>query len=249
MPQNHQSSILKIPRGFYIAVILGFMLILGGCTADLRLWGGHAGKDPEGFFLPLDAPLRTVGFDSVIFELPYDRALGRTRNDPFCILGRSLATREIASRYEDIFTKITENLFYRTMQGRGFRVVGAPRNILFDRQEEEELSLAVIVTQLRYDDCRPWSGLGILSFLGIDLAKNTKAYVRLDIEWQLYETQSKKILYRAQGKGKYRSFFAYPGGGEAVFQRAMRRAFLSLSEDETFRKHLMRTTSLEGDLQ
>lgn len=146
----------------------------------------------EAIEVPMGASAKPLAFRKVVLKIPLTRSIGQIGYGPFC--ARALTEIRIRSgRYalnEIAFT----DAFRQQLQKHNYTLVGDPDALFEDTSvHQAEFMIAGLIRDIQANACYGATGFG-------DYHRGT-ASAYLKVEWQLYSTFDRKVVFKAETEG------------------------------------------------
>jgi S1-C subfamily serine protease len=200
--------------------------------ALLVCWAGSATAAPAVVIPAVIVPqplstgteTRPVQFARLVTKLSYGAPITYYRAALLCVPA-------FVNKYEGRdfgFAKDAPDLFREVMEGVGFKVVGDSNAVFQDTSgASAEFSVGGAITRMRADVCVPYSGLGD--------SEREKGSVLLDVEWEIYSNQQRKVVAKIATTGGAEIKQARIGLLPELTRDALRRNLMALAASDEYR--------------
>ena len=143
--------------------------------------------------VPQGVQTKPVAFTRLVLKVPRNEEIGRVGVGMFCLPSAKVRARR--GRYSvdsDMFTDV----FRDELEAANYKVVGDPDALFADPSlDQAEYFIAGLITEIEANACFPLAGFG-------DYEKGT-ASSYLKVEWQLYETLGRRVIFKTETEGSH----------------------------------------------
>lgn len=130
------------------------------------------------------------------------------------------------------------SIFAEELKKYNYNVMGDPSELFEDNRAGAEIAVGGRITSLQYDVCYPMAGFGDW--------RNGNANASVSVEWQIYNTLDKKVIYKKSSSGNGAVKFQNGNDNDAVYN-AFANAVQGLLADKNFLNIVMeKDDSLPG---
>lgn len=193
--------------------------LLAGCSTSVQ-------KVPVAAVLvaPLDAGAKVIQFRKMADALPKGDPIGKSRFGVLCIPGKPLTWRDGRVNVND--DEFAES-FRQEMDKAKFATVVEP-GVLPETTLSARAGFVVSgqVAGVYVDACSPWSDFGNW--------RDARGGAYIKVQWQVYSTTLKKVVYEGSTEGSYQTGDSVPGGTIELVRGAFASATQNLMADATF---------------
>lgn len=196
------------------------LLIVSSC-ATTQVQYAEVGEVLE---IEQDVDSIPLALSKIIVKLRRMEELGRLQAGWLCVDNGPLEWQ--GGRLNITTEEITE-VFRDEMLKAGYPIVGDP-NALFDDPERNKAELLVggSITKIEQNLCFPNIGYGDVS--------TAKGGAYMKIDWQIYNTLDRRVVYQTSTEGSYQTNDSKKDGQFLIFSTAFSNATQNLMADEGF---------------
>lgn len=218
--------------------IAGILIFLSGCQAPTT---SQTALQRQA--IPIERTESTVpiAFEKVVIKLPRGRSVGSIQATAFCSTMDDLMIR--TGRYrldDDTFTDI----FREELLNENYNVVGDPDALFNDpSRDRARYLIAGLITEIEANICYP----NINMFgqrMGFGSPRDSKGASYLKVEWQIYDTRNRQIVYKTDTAGSSQIITATSGSFNKVLELAFSVAVNNLMANETFHNLMINKTTI-----
>jgi S1-C subfamily serine protease len=175
------------PASFLLVLIS--VLVLSGCVPAQQ----KTAPVLKTIDVPKGVETKPIAFTKLVLKVPRSEEIGRVGVGIFCIERSKIRARR--GRYSvdsDMFTEV----FRDELENANYKVVGDPDALFSDPSlDQAEYFIAGLIKDVDANACFPMAGFG-------DFDSGTaNAYMK--IEWQLYETLGRRVVYKTETEGSH----------------------------------------------
>ncbi len=181
--------------------------------------------------VPLDAVAKVIQFRKIPDALPKGDPIGKSRFGVLCIPGKALTWRDGRVNVND--DEFAESFRHEVDRGRFATVVDAGPTPETSVNARAGFVVSAQIASVSMDACSPWSDFGNW--------RDARGGAYVKVQWQLYSTAQKKVVYEATTEGSYQTDDSVPGGMAALIRGAFASATQNLLADGGFYR------SIHGD--
>jgi len=221
---------IKLER-IFISVIL--ICALSSCQATLK-------KEAtiETPIQVLENSTKPIAFRRIVIKLKPGEEYGKMMEGALCIDTGKL-------RYGGGRMQVNGDLFNETfinvLNSNNYKVVGNPNALFEDKSiNDADYFIAGTIKKLEANVCYPMSGFG-------DWDTSSGASY-MDIEWQLYDTLNRRVVYTTNSSGSHKTE-AMPGGSIGVLTIAFGNAVNNLLSNQDFHDHISGKIALSRNIK
>ncbi len=170
-----------------LSISLVAVIGLSGCvSADVRKAKVETVRE-----VPMGRETRPIAFRKIILKIPRGKAIGAVGVGLLCVERAKIQARTGRYRLND---EVFNDVFRNELINNNYTVVGDP-DALFDDSslDRAQYFIAGLIKDIQANTCYPNAGWG-------DVTRGT-ASAYLKVEWQLYETLSRKVVYKTTTEG------------------------------------------------
>lgn len=202
--------------------VILFTLLLHGC--------GLPKADPiahNALEVPDGRNSKKIALKRVVTNISRGTEIGRMGVGIACMGGGSLTWK---SGRKSINDEELNGVFADELKRYNYRVVGDPSELFEDTRSGAEIAVGARITDLKYDICYPMAAWGDY--------RTGNASASLTVDWQVYNTLDKKVVFRKSSSGN--SSVSFKGGNDydALFN-AFSNAVQGLLADKGFLEIVM----------
>ena len=174
--------------------------------------------------VPMGDETKPVAFKKIVVKVPRNKSIGKIQMGIFCMPFADFTTR--GGRYQ-IDSEAFNDLFREELGRYNYTVVGNPDDLFGDEDlDKAEYFVAGLITNLEANACFPLAGLGDYDY--------GKASVYMDVNWQLYSTLDRKVVFRTDSNGSFSNESAIDNGVDIAFEEAFALATQNLLANREF---------------
>lgn len=208
--------------------VLGLVLasLLVGCSTNVQ-------KVPVGVALvaPVDAGAKVIQFRKIADAVPKGDPIGKSRFGVLCIPGKPLTWRDGRVNVND--DEFAESFRQEVEKAKFATVVEAGATPEAAVNSRAGFVVAGQVAGVHMDACSPWSDFGNW--------RDARGGAYVKVQWQVYSTVQKKVIYETTTEGSYQTDDSVSGGATELIRGAFASATQNLLADEAFYR------SIHGD--
>lgn len=180
---------------------------------------------------PIDAGAKVIQFRKIADALPKGELIGKSRFGILCIPGKPLAWRDGRvnvndDEFAESFRQEVEKAKFATVVESG----ATPETAISPRAG---FLVSGQVASVSMDICSPWSDFGNW--------RDARGGAYVKVQWQVYSTMQKKIVYETATEGSYQTDDSVTGGATELMRSAFASATQNLLADAAFYR------SIHGD--
>ncbi|MDD9877821.1 MAG: serine protease, partial [Magnetovibrio sp.] len=178
--------------------------------------------------VPTGKESKPVAFKKIILKIPRSKQIGSVGIGIFCVEHTKRRARSGRHRLnEELFSDV----FREELENHNYTVVGNPDALFEDRSlDKAKYFVAGLVKDIEANNCYPMAGFGDWS------TSSASAYMK--VNWQVYETLSRKVVYTVSTEGSAKQEEMIDEAMEVVLTDAFAMATQNLLADEKFHELL-----------
>lgn len=200
---------------FLLSLCIGFFLI-GAKAPEVY--------NKQAISIPAGQKAYPIAFSKIVVKMPRGHVIGKIKGSLVCVKqGKWRVQQGRYSLNEEGFNEV----FRQELIYNNYTVVGDPDALFVDESlSSARYLVAGLITDLRGNVCFPHSGFG-----NLDKAKGD-AYLK--VEWQVYSTLDRQVVYKTTTEGSFRLKKSEAGGFMYLFEQAFGNAVNNLLADRGF---------------
>jgi len=174
--------------------------------------------------VPREIKTKPIAFEKVVIKIRRGQSIGKIEGGWLCLKQGEIKVRSGRHQINDeTFTDV----FREELLNANYNVVGDPDALFEDRSKASaEFRIAGLVTNIEANICYPNSGLGNIT--------KSSGSAFLEVDWQIYSTLNRKVVYRKTTRGSYESDGVQEGNEDLVLEMAFSNAVSNLLADQNF---------------
>lgn len=202
--------------------VILFTLLLHGCGLPKAEPIAHNALE-----VPDGRNSKKIALKRVVTNISRGTEIGKMGVGIACMGGGSLTWK---SGRKSINDEELNGIFADELKRYNYRVVGDPSELFEDNRSGAEIAVGARITDLKYDICYPMAAWGDY--------RTGNASASLTVDWQVYNTLDKKVVFRKSSSGS--SSVSFKGGNDydAMFN-AFSNAVQGLLADKGFMEIVM----------
>jgi serine protease Do len=216
-----------------IFVLVALICILSSCQVTL--------KQEATIKTPIQVSensTKPIGFKKIVIKLRPGEEYGKIMHGVPCMERGKL-------RYGGGRMQVKGDLFNETfidvLTSNNYKVVGNPNALFADKSiNDADYFIAGTIKKLEANVCYPLVGFGDWD------TSSGAAY--MDIEWQLYDTLNRRVVYTTNSSGSHKTE-AMPGGSIGVLTIAFGNAVNNLLSNQDFHDHISGKIALSRNIK
>jgi len=167
---------------------------------------------------------KPVAFRKIVLKMPRTKTIGKVGTGLFCV---EVAKRRARSGRYRINEELFSDVFREELENHNFTVVGNPDALFEDRSlDKARYFVAGLVKDIEANDCYPFASYGNTT--------KSSASAYLKVNWQIFETLSKKVVYSVDTEGSAKQEEFVDDAMEVALSDAFAAATQNLLADEEF---------------
>lgn len=231
-----------------MAVKKSLSIVLAGALASVTVHAGEASAPPAkpaatapaaapaapasaSLFPTGDAPAAakvSVPLVRVVLRLPEKAVWATMRSGSLCLGDRPY---QWTGAQRDLPPPVFRTAFAKALKPYDMTVPGEQDSLFETKSGIEDLVVGAVITDLSISGCLPRAGFNDQSTIHGD--------ARMTVEWQVYSTLRKSIVYTGHSSGTFSQHENGPGGINGLLAGAFGDAATSLAHEAAFRQAFM----------
>ena len=209
-------------------LLAGALILLAGCQAPTT---SQTAFQRQAIPIARTETTVPIAFEKVVIKLPRGQSVGSIQATGFCSTMDDLMIRTGKYRLDDdTFTDI----FREELLNENYNVVGDPDALFNDpARDKARFLIAGLITEIEANICYP----NINMFgqrMGFGNPRDSKGASYLKVEWQIFDTRNRQIVYKTNTDGSSQIITAASGSFNKVLELAFSVAVNNLMANETF---------------
>ncbi|MDR7308533.1 serine protease [Rhodoferax saidenbachensis] len=206
-------------HGVGLLVVAALSGLLVACSTSVQ-------KVPVGAALvaPIDAGTKIIQFRKIADALPKGELVGKSRFGVLCIPGKPLAWRDGRVNVND--DEFAESFRQEVEKAKFATVVESGATLETAISPRAGFLVSGQVAGVSMDTCAPWSDFGNW--------RDARGGAYVKVQWQVYSTLQKKVVYETATEGSYQTDDSVSGGTTELMRSAFASATQNLLADAAF---------------